>query len=541
MEYLMKRDFNPISDKILILIAFIGTLFVLSPYLPLGYDMPGRDSGVFIYVGEQILDGRLPYLDVWDHKGPLLYYINAFGILLGFHSLYGLWAIQFIFISLSALVSLHLLKLSFGKIPAIAGTFFWLLNLHILIEGGNLTEMYALLFQFLAILFFLLSERRNSLKYMFLVGIFIGLCVALKPNILGIAIAAIIFSGLKGITIKDYYYPLKSTVILIIGGILPLFVFLVYFITNGVAYDFIDQYIRYNLIYSSTPIYLKLKSIYYAFDLIYGIMFVIGAWILTLTITAAHCNTKSMRDFIKNYPLIIFSGILLPLDLILASSGGRNYGHYYMTLLPVLSILFATLIWYIFKCFKSEYKIKLMNYCLDGVKILVIVILLPMVLYFFITTSFSVAGNIYSQNHDEHEIVSYIKENSLVSDTVLFWGAETSLNVMSNRNAPTRYVYQYPLFTHGYAKQSMMDEFLQDLKSTPPKYIIDTSSTNSIVIPINQSKRIEWSPSNPNYVSNINFEDYFSFIEDYYYPLNNVSNECHWTVYVLNNSTNTSG
>ena len=87
----------------------------------------------------------------------------------------------------------------------------------------------------------------------------------------------------------------------------------------------------------------------------------------------------------------------------------------------------------------------------------------------------------------------------------------------------------------------MMDEFLQDLKSTPPKYIIDTSSTNSIVIPINQSKRIEWSASNPNYVSNINFEDYFSFIEDYYYPLNNVSNECHWTVYVLNNSTNTSG
>lgn len=538
----MNRDFNPISDKTIIFIAIIGCFFILSPYLPLIHDVPGRDSGVFIYVGEQILDGRLPYLDVWDHKGPLLYYINAFGILLGFHSHYGLWTIQFIFISLSALISLHLLKLSFGRIPAIAGTLFWLLNIPILFDGGNLAEVYALLFQFLAILCFFLSEKRNSLKYMFWVGIFLGLCVALKPNILGIAIAAILFTALKGVSIKDYYYPLKSAVLLITGTILPLSAFYIYFMANGAAYEFIDQYIYYNLIYASTPIYLKLRSIYYAFSQINGIILVIGAWILTLIITAAHYNTKSMQDFIKKYPLILFSGILFPLDLILASGGGRNYAHYYMILLPVFSILFATLIWYVFKYFKSEYKIKLMNYRLDGVQLLLIVILLPMAFHPFIVTSFSLANNIHSQDHDEPEIMSYIKENSLVSDTVLLWGAETSFNVMSNRNAPTRYVYQYPLFKRGYAKQSMMDEFLHDIKATPPKYIIDTSSTNSIVVPINQSKRIEWRSSDPNYTPlDINFEDYFSFVEDNYYPIDNISNEYHWTVYALNSSTNTSG
>ena len=536
----MKRYFNPISDKSIIFIVIIGTFFILSPYLPLIHDIPGSDSGVFIYVGEQILDGKIPYLDVWDHKGPLLYYINAFGILLGFHSLYGLWVIQFLFISLSALISLHLLKLSFGRIPAIAGTFFWLLNIHILFEGGNLTENYALLFQFLAILCFYLSEKRNSLKYIFLVGIFVGLCVALKPNILGIAIAAILFMVLKGISIKDYYYSLKSTVLLIIGAILPLSAFFIYLMANGAAYDFIDQYIYYNLIYTSTPIYSKLRSIYFTFYQINGITLVIGAWILTLIITISHYNTKSMQNFIKKYPLMLFSGILFPVDLILTSGGGRNFAHYYMTLLPVMSILFAILIWYIFKHFKSECKIKLMNSHLNGAKLLLIVILLPMVFHSFMVTSYFLVNNIHSQDHDKHEIVAYIKENSIISDTVLFWGAETSLNVVSNRNAPTRYVYQYPLFTHGYAKQSMVNEFLREIKTTPPKFIIDTSSTNSTIVPINQSKRIGWRSSNSNYTSNVNLEEYFSFVENNYYPVDDSSNKYHWTIYVLNSSTSTS-
>ena len=43
---------------------------------------PGGDS-IFMYVAQGILEGEVPYLDRWDHKGPLLYLINAVGLLCG--------------------------------------------------------------------------------------------------------------------------------------------------------------------------------------------------------------------------------------------------------------------------------------------------------------------------------------------------------------------------------------------------------------------------------------------------------------------------
>ena len=42
--------------------------------------LPGTDNGVFLYGGQQLLAGKTPYLDFWDHKGPLIYFINAIGL-----------------------------------------------------------------------------------------------------------------------------------------------------------------------------------------------------------------------------------------------------------------------------------------------------------------------------------------------------------------------------------------------------------------------------------------------------------------------------
>ncbi len=71
----------------LIYLALLA-LFVFFPNLPLN-NMPERDSGVFLYVDGQILDGRIPYRDVWDHKGPILYYLNALGLTVANGSMMG--------------------------------------------------------------------------------------------------------------------------------------------------------------------------------------------------------------------------------------------------------------------------------------------------------------------------------------------------------------------------------------------------------------------------------------------------------------------
>ena len=42
---------------------------VLVPNHPAGRD-PAEDTGVFLYAAQRLLDGGVPYRDIWDHKPP---------------------------------------------------------------------------------------------------------------------------------------------------------------------------------------------------------------------------------------------------------------------------------------------------------------------------------------------------------------------------------------------------------------------------------------------------------------------------------------
>ena len=56
----------------------------------------GVDQSVFVYVAKGILQGEAPYLDRWDHKGPLLYLINLIGLIIDEN--WGMWVIQGLFL-----------------------------------------------------------------------------------------------------------------------------------------------------------------------------------------------------------------------------------------------------------------------------------------------------------------------------------------------------------------------------------------------------------------------------------------------------------
>src|SRR5215216_5751069 len=103
-------------------VSVIGTLVALFPNNPNNMTLPSRDSGVFLYVGWRLLKGDVPYRDVWDHKPPLIYFVDALGIALSPDSLWGVWFLQFIFIFFTLLFVYKLLDREFGIFAALAGT-----------------------------------------------------------------------------------------------------------------------------------------------------------------------------------------------------------------------------------------------------------------------------------------------------------------------------------------------------------------------------------------------------------------------------------
>lgn len=69
----------------IMIMTILSVLFVLCfsySTSPL-YFHDGYDSAVFQSMGLALLKGKIPYVDLFDHKGPILYFINALGLWIG--------------------------------------------------------------------------------------------------------------------------------------------------------------------------------------------------------------------------------------------------------------------------------------------------------------------------------------------------------------------------------------------------------------------------------------------------------------------------
>ena len=121
----------------------VSTLFRLFPG---NHRLPMEDSSVFLYIGQQMKAGKVPYLDLFDHKGPVLYFIQYLGVLIAEKNFTGVWILEVLNILATAALMLKLGQITGGKqssirlaILVVLGACGWKVW-----QGGNLTEEYAL-------------------------------------------------------------------------------------------------------------------------------------------------------------------------------------------------------------------------------------------------------------------------------------------------------------------------------------------------------------------------------------------------------------
>ena len=118
--------------------------------------------------------------------------------------------------------------------------------------------------------------------------------------------------------------------------------------------------------------------------------------------------------------------------------------------------------------------------------------------------------------HGKHLNVSQsIRELTGPEDLILVWGAEAQLHLFSRGDAPTRFFYQFPLATPGYADSEVFDEFISDVKSKRPALIIDTR--NERLPPLDRIARDNWHISTDRYVyQRDKFQPFLEFVEEEY-------------------------
>ena len=77
----------------LILVSvFAGMLFCCAYTSPLFPYYNNSDSAIFMLIGKGMAEGKLCYVDLFDHKGPILFFIQALGWKIGGRT--GIWLLE---------------------------------------------------------------------------------------------------------------------------------------------------------------------------------------------------------------------------------------------------------------------------------------------------------------------------------------------------------------------------------------------------------------------------------------------------------------
>jgi len=327
-----------IWEKIVVL---CGVLCILLPTSPLNMKFTYRDSGVFLYTGWRILNGELPYRDIWDHKPPVIFYINAAGLALTNNSRWGVWLIELVLLFLAAWMGYQLIKKVFGLFPAIFSLLLWLLSLVPLFQGGNFTTEFTLPLQFAALCLFYNSDQleHKDLRF-FLIGLTGAIAFFTKQTAIGIWITIIVYLSIQRLIAGQVKQWLRELSYIFLGGVSITTLVAVFFGVQGAFAQFWSAAFKYNFFYSSLNEYDLTPRIEI---LIRGLRPLTRTGLLQFSMAgyvAAIIYILLKKDFADPPRKFLFIGLInLPIELLLIAIPKKTYPHYFMTLLPILALL----------------------------------------------------------------------------------------------------------------------------------------------------------------------------------------------------------
>lgn len=193
--------------------------FMHCPWFEIFFD----DKEIFKYTGLVIYKGGVPYRDFFDHKPPLIYFLNYAGVLLGGD--WGLWVLDATLVLFSTIQFLKLCKANFIKQAWVLPTLFNLMIRDKAVSFGvGMTREYTSIF---ILLFVCVMLGNNKYKY-WLLGILSGLVFFMQQDQILVLLPFLLYSVF--INKNDWKTFLKKNLQLLLGTTIVVTLIFVYFI-----------------------------------------------------------------------------------------------------------------------------------------------------------------------------------------------------------------------------------------------------------------------------------------------------------------------
>ena len=455
-----------------------------------------RDEGAYGYYGKLLLEGKIPYKDFYEQKFPGIFYFYAFMVGVFGDTVKSIH-MGFMFLNMASIVlvfagSRRLFSPLAGVISAIT---FAIVSLTPSLSGFTIQGEHGVAFFIsLGIYAYSYCARSTNWKYYFLTGIALGCAFMVKTSGLflvlwgGIAIVIDFFLDGNKRSVKEFF---RRTLIYS-GGV---------FLVVGILFLIIAMKGSFNeMIYWSYEIPKKYVG---------QIKWEDGKTYLEYTYKAItndykffwmHAALALSVVFLKNIPwrLKLVSISLVGFSTMTIFPGYYFYGHYWIQILPGLSIMAGLTFYSINDLLKNRLGIKTDKMKYAYVSLFIILSLMHLNKlkdYYFNPNYDRILRTVYGNNPfpETMRIADFINANSKPEDNIVSIGSEPEIYFYTKKNCPSRHAYFSALVVDVPEHKEWQREFVRDVEKAKPRYIIFYNHSISLMVQPNTDRYIwEW-------------------------------------------------
>ena len=348
----------------IMILAFIVMLFYTRSS-PLFFTNNWVDSNAYMTVGKGIVHGLTPYKDLFEQKGPLLYFLHALAYIIYPNTFFGIYIFESIAMAINMIIFYKIAKLFINKHFAYLLSFFLpviLLNSTYFFSGDSAEEFAIPCVMFL--IYSVLSKINNhefsfTKSTLFIHGALLAFVFWTKYSLSGAWIGFFLFYGLYLLWLKQFRTLLKTIMYSFAGFFVITLPMLVYFGINHAICDLYEVYFMFNLtVYAEpTSVFVKIKN---------GIKFI--KWLLNERFISFLFVTGSIYLFLRNRKKgnyivsICFLVIFFSTGFFQYMSGIWFLKYYFLIILPFATIGLICFAWALEKYFVFQIKHKQIIY-----------------------------------------------------------------------------------------------------------------------------------------------------------------------------------
>lgn len=246
-----------ISEKKTLIILFVYSfllLFFCSKMSPLYPFNEWDDINLYFTIGKGLFNGKIVYSELFDHKGPLIFFIYGIAYLISNTTFFGMYIIEALMWAFMICAGYFTAKLYIDKIYAfIVALIYPLFTLPHILEGGSAEEM-ILVFATISLFFFLSHFKDNSKTHkpliMLIHGIMCAATILIKINLVVFWFFPLVAVFINLIIGKNYKNLFQNILAYIVGLLILFLPIIVYFLYNNALSDAWNTYIVLNSKYA---------------------------------------------------------------------------------------------------------------------------------------------------------------------------------------------------------------------------------------------------------------------------------------------------